>query len=306
MSDSWSLYIIILVMLNILGCAYFLVKTAKQPKEETAGTLHGHVWDDDLQELNNPLPRWWLYLFYGTILFALAYLAIYPGLGNISGWLGWQSNTAYVEEKEAFEAQYAAHFNQYLTVPADQLAQQPKALKTGRNLFLQNCAGCHGADAGGAPGFPNLADTDWLYGSSAAQIQTSITKGRQGMMPAFGGQLDETQLKQVVSYILSFTNRAGFDTAAIRAGKQIFAGRCAVCHAADGTGNLQFGAPNLTDTIWLYGGSEAEITETISSGRRGVMPAHEDALSAGKIHLLTAYLLSLSADTPKSEVSAAH
>lgn len=304
MSNSWSLYIIIFVMLNILGCAYFLFRTAKQPKDETAGTLHGHVWDDDLQELNNPLPRWWLFLFYATIIFALGYLAIYPGLGNVAGVLGWDSTQAYDAEKVAFETQYADHFDQYLNVPAEQLANNPKALKTGRNLFLQHCAACHGADAGGAPGFPNLADTDWLYGSAATQIQSSIAQGRQGMMPAFDTQLDETQMQQVVSYILSFTNRAGFDHAAIRAGQKIFAGRCAVCHAQDATGNIHFGAPNLRDDIWLFGGSEAEITKTISAGRRSAMPAHKDTLSAGKIHLLTAYLLSFSEAKQSDQLTA--
>lgn len=305
MSNSWSLYIIIFVMLNIIGCAYFLFRTAKQPKDETAGTLHGHVWDDDLQELNNPLPRWWLFLFYATIIFALGYLAIYPGLGNVAGLLGWNSTQAYDVERVAFDSEYAAHFDQYLTVSTEQLATDPKALKTGRNLFLQHCAGCHGADAGGAPGFPNLADDDWLYGGAQAQIKSSIAQGRKGMMPGFDSQLDETQTAQVVSYLLSFTDRAGFDHAAIRAGQKIFAGRCAMCHGQDATGNAQFGAPNLRDDIWLFGGSEAEITQTITAGRRSAMPAHKDILSAGKIHLLTAYLLSFTEANTPDQVTAA-
>lgn len=295
MSTSWSLYIIIFVLLNILGCGYFLFRTSKQPQGETAGTLHGHVWDDDLQELNNPLPRWWLILFYGTIVFSLGYLAVYPGLGNLAGTLNWGSEQAYLAEKQAFEEKYAAHYDQYLSIAPEQLAQDTKALKTGRNLFLQHCAGCHGADAGGAPSFPNLADQDWLYGNSATQIKTSITQGRNGIMPGFGAQLDDTKTEQLITYLLSFTGRAGFDKAAIQAGQKVFAQSCAMCHGQDATGNVHMGAPNLTDTIWLYGGSEAALRETILTGRQGAMPAHKALLSESKIHLLTAYLMSFSA-----------
>jgi cytochrome c oxidase cbb3-type subunit 3 len=298
MSTSWSLYIIIFVLLNIIGCAYFLFATAKQPKGETAGTLHGHIWDNDLQELNNPLPRWWLILFYLTIVFALAYLAVYPGLGNLSGALGWDSENAYIAEKKAFDEKYAAHYDQFLNTSATALAENPKAMKTARNVFLQHCAACHGADAAGAPGFPNLADSDWLYGNQASQIKTSIIQGRQGMMPGFTGQLDETQTQHIVRYIMSFTNRGGFDKTAINAGKQLFATRCAVCHGEAGQGNIQLGAPNLTDNVWLYGGDETALTESILKGRKGAMPTHKTLLSEGKIHLLTAYVLSVSNEAP--------
>ncbi|MEJ2755521.1 MAG: cytochrome-c oxidase, cbb3-type subunit III [Gammaproteobacteria bacterium] len=294
MSITWNIYTISLILLNIIGCAIVLYLTSIQSQHELENTHHDHIWDDNLQELNNPLPRWWMWLFYLTIVFALSYLVLYPGLGGLSGLLHWDQVRAYEAEKIAYNEKYAAYYDRYLDIDLNTLSHDTQAMATAQNLFLQRCAACHGADAHGSQGFPNLTDNDWLYGGTGELIQASITSGRNGAMPNFGEQLSLTEQSQVVSYLLSFTDRAGFDKRAIDAGKKVFQQNCIFCHGTDATGNQAVGAPNLTDDIWLHGGDPEAIRHTIQAGRQSKMPAHGDVLSAGKIHLLTAYVLSLS------------
>ena len=265
----------------------------------------GHVWDDDLQEYNNPLPKWWSNLFWLTIVFGVVYLTLYPGLGTFPGVLGWTSAGAYKAESADFDARVQPLYEKYLAMDVPAIAADPAARQTGERLFLNNCAQCHGSDAGGGKGFPNLRDHDWLYGGEAAAIVTSITNGRMGVMPAFGPILGEEGVRDAVAYVRSLSGLPN-DSLRAQLGKPIFAQNCAACHGADGKGNQAVGAPNLTDDIWLYGSSEYVIAEGITKGRHLdivdghlPMPAWGPTLSPVKIKLLAAYVWSLS-NTPRA------
>ena len=297
MSSFWSWWVIILTLGNIVAC-YWLIRWASRRRagEATQGEVTGHTWDETLQEYNNPLPRWWLWLFYITIVFGFVYLALYPGLGNFKGLLGWSEVGQYQDEMAKADAEYGPLFAKYSKEDLATLAKDPQAIKIGQRLFLNYCAGCHGSDAGGAPGFPNLTDNDWLYGGAPETIQTTILDGRNGVMPAWGQVLGAQGVDEVTAYVLSLSGRPVPDAAQVSAGKAKFETYCAACHCADGKGNQAIGAPNLTDNIWLYGGSPAIIKQTIANGRNGRMPAQRDFLGEAKVHLLAAYVYSLSAD----------
>lgn len=293
-SGFWGPYIAVITLVSVIGCAVFLKAMSIRrlaPGEKAATT--GHVWDEDLAEYNNPLPRWWAWLFYLTVIFALGYLAYYPGLGVFNGMGNWSSRGQYEEEMARAEATYGPIFNKYLQQDLQVVAADPEARQMGQRLFLTYCSQCHGSDARGARGFPDLTDNDWLYGGDPKTIETTITEGRNGMMPpmiaAVGG---EQGAKEVANYVLSLSGRP-HDATLAAAGKEKFA-VCAACHGPDGKGNQAIGAPNLTDNVWLYGGSEAAIIETITKGRSGQMPAQKDKLSPAKIHLLAAYVYGLS------------
>jgi len=296
MSSFWSLYIAGLTVGGIVACAVLL--KAMSSKRAPAGAkpeLHGHVWDEDLREYNNPLPRWWMWLFYITIVFALAYLVLYPGLGNFAGYLNWSTRGTYQDEMKTATQSYAGIYDKYRNGDLIAMAGDADARAIGQRLFLNACAQCHGSDGGGARGFPNLTDQDWLYGGDVQSIKTSITEGRNGIMPAFGAQLGTESVNQVALYVLSLS---GFPIDGIQraAGHDIFAANCVACHGADGKGNPVLGAPNLTDKTWLHGGSAAKVIETITSGRQSHMPAHKSLLDEAKINLLTAYVYGLSHD----------
>jgi cytochrome c oxidase cbb3-type subunit 3 len=288
-----SLWVVIATLLNVVGVLWLLWWTAKRrgPANAEAETT-GHVWDDDLTELNRPLPRWWLGLFLITVVFGLVYLALYPGLGNFKGTRGWSEIDQYREQSRQVEAQLARTLAPFASAPIADLEHNADALRIGRNLFLNNCAGCHGSDARGAPGFPNLTDHDWLYGGAEADVLQTIQMGRGGVMPAWKSTLGSQGTEDVLAYVLSLSGRAvpAGDPAT---GKQKFEQICSACHGADGHGNPQIGAPNLTDSIWLYGGSVAVVRETISSGHQGQMPAHLERLGETRTKLLAAYVLSL-------------
>jgi cytochrome c oxidase cbb3-type subunit 3 len=294
-SSFWNWYIIIPTLGGILGC-FLLVRwlsggTVK--KGEKAGSM-GHVWDENLEELNNPLPSWWLKLFYITLVFGLGYLVLYPGLGSFPGLLGWTSVGQYDRQMDLADARYGPLFTKYRGMPIIALAADPAAHKMGERLFVTYCAVCHGSDARGARGFPNLRDNDWLYGGSPDQIEQSILNGRAGVMPAWKDALGGEQgVADVVQYVLSLSGR-NVDQAAAARGKKKFQTFCVACHGPEGKGNQALGAPNLTDNIWLYGGSEKAVTETVSNGRHGKMPAHKEFLGEDKVHLLAAYVYSLS------------
>lgn len=296
MSNALSWWIGLVAVLNILACVWLIWWSSKPtPGEATQGQVTGHSWDGgDLQEYNNPLPRWWLYLFYITIAFALIYLVFYPGFGKFKGLLGWSQEGQYDAEVSAAKAKYDPIFQNYGKQDIPVLAKDPQAVKVGQRLFATYCAVCHGSDARGAKGFPNLTDNDWLYGGKPEAIETSILKGRESIgMPA--QNLAETDLNAVVSYITSLSGRQA-DAQLVTQGKDVFNKvGCIGCHGVDAKGNQQLGAPNLTDTVWLYGGTPAAIKETIVKGRKGKMPAHEDFLGKDKVHLLAAYVYGLSA-----------
>jgi cytochrome c oxidase cbb3-type subunit 3 len=304
-SDFWSLYVAGLTLISILACGVLLFvmgrMRVKPPVQQESGASRdttGHVWDEDLVEYNNPLPRWWMWLFYITIVFSLIYLAFYPGLGKLPGVFGWTSAGAYANEVRAADEHVKPLYAKYLELDVKQVATDAQAHAMGERLFLTHCAQCHGSDAGGGKGFPDLRDSDWLYGGEPQAIKDSITNGRNGMMPPFAAVLGAEGVKNVASYVRSLS---GLPADGLRAqlGKPLFAQNCAACHGLDGKGNQAVGAPNLTDRIWLYGSSEATIVETISKGRGSIsavsrMPSHKEDLDEGKIHLLTAYVWGLS------------
>ncbi|EPF7978530.1 cytochrome-c oxidase, cbb3-type subunit III [Vibrio harveyi] len=319
MTTFWSLWIIVITVGTLVGCAILLTWCAKDKMGVEEGEDMGHEYDG-IRELNNPLPKWWTYLFVSTFVFAAVYLTLFPGLGSFKGVLNWQSSDQTVrtleESKEAIaRAQENKHLNQYAKElddadayfgeafralahnadglrPIPEIAQDPEAIKVGQRLFLQNCSQCHGSDARGQKGFPNLTDDAWLYGGEPAAIVTTIMQGRIGQMPAWKDALGEQGVQEVVSYTLSLSGRK-VNAREAEAGKARFV-VCAACHGTDGKGNPAVGAPDLTDQDWLFGDSRAAVTETVMNGRSGVMPAWKDILGEDKVQLVAAYVWSLS------------
>lgn len=293
MSTFWSSYIVGIVMLNILGCAALLWWTRKisvEHRQEDGTTGHDY---DGIKEYDNPLPRWWMWMFCITIAFALGYLFLYPGLGNYKGYWGWTSVKEHDADIADMQKEYGPMYAAFAKRPVEELAKDDHAMKIGQRLFLNNCAVCHGSDAHGARGFPNLTDNDWLYGGKPENIEETILNGRQGAMPTWGPILGADNVKKVANYVLSLSGRNVDDKLAAE-GKNVFQTNCIGCHGPDGKGNQAVGAPNLTDNIWLYGGSEATVIQSITNGRNGRMPAWKDTLGTEKVHLLAAYVYSLS------------
>ena len=292
MSSSMTMVIAIVSILNVVGCGWLIWWTARsRPDEAAKGEVIDHVWDGDLQERNNPMPRWWLWLFALTIVFCLIYFVLYPSLGNFRGVLGWSKEGQYQKEMAQAQQQYAPIYAAFAGREVADLAKDPKALALGRSLFQNNCIVCHGSDGHGAAGFPNLTDHDWLYGGMPEDIVRSITGGREGIMPGLGAALGDQGVDEVTAYMLSLSGRTA-DPAKIEAGKARFV-LCAACHGADGKGMAALGGSNLTDDVWLYGGSPAAIRQSIVDGRHDQMPTHQ-WLGDDKIRLLAAYVDSLS------------
>jgi cytochrome c oxidase cbb3-type subunit 3 len=292
-SEFWDLYVAIASIVSIVACAVFL-KSQSVRKVPGARPTTGHVWDEDLAEYNNPLPRWWSWLFYITIVFAIAYLVLYPGLGSWRGVLGWSQLTQLEQELAAADTRFGPLYEKFAATEVEALARNPEALAIGQKLFLNNCAQCHASDGGGSRGFPSLTDRDWLWGGDAKTIKATISDGRTGTMPPFGAALGEQAVKDLAHYVMSLSGLT-HDSLRKARGEPLFKQTCAACHGADGKGNPALGAPNLTDRIWLHGSGEPAIIEIITRGRANHMPAHKELLSEAKIHLLTAYVLSLSA-----------
>jgi cytochrome c oxidase cbb3-type subunit 3 len=290
-SGFWNVYVVGIVLASIIACALLLwmQSTAKHVEGETTG----HVWDEDLQEYSNPLPSWWRWLFYITIVFSLFYLAMYPGLGTYKGQFGWTSTGQYDGEMKKADDQYGPIFKKFQSQDIMAVAANSEAKEMGQRLFLTYCSQCHGSDAKGARGFPNLADNDWLFGGTPEQIKESINKGRDAMMPAKGvnPDLNGDQIKDLAHYVRSLSGLAS-DSIRVQRGKELFAPACGACHGPDGKGTVGL-APNLTDKVWLYGSSEDTITETITKGRTNRMPAFGEFLGDAKVHLLTAYVYGL-------------
>jgi cytochrome c oxidase cbb3-type subunit 3 len=291
-SGFWNAYVMVLVFLSIAFCVFVLVSNNKARTSGPVG-LHDHIWDETLQEYNNPLPRWWMYMFWITIIFAITYLAMYPGFGNNQGKLGWSSGGQWEAEQKAAAEKYGPIFAKFRTMDLNAVAGDKEANAMGQRLFLTYCAQCHGADAKGAKGFPNLTDSDWLYGGEPETIKTTLLGGRQGMMPPFGPALGADGVKDVANYVRSLSGLA-HDSLRAQRGKELFAQNCVACHGPEAKGTQALGAPNLTDKTWLYGSSEATIIETVTNGRSNQMPAFKEFLGEDKVHLLAAYVLSLS------------
>ena len=290
-SDFWHLYIALLTLLSIVACALFL----KSQSVRKAGPVEttGHQWDGDLAEYNNPLPRWWSWLFYLTIVFSLAYRVLYPGLGSWRGTLGWSQVGQLAEEQQVAEKQFGPLYRRFAAIEVETLAKTPEALAIGQKLFLNNCAQCHASDGAGSRGFPNLTDRDWLWGGDATAIKATIAEGRTGVMPPFGAALGAEGAKNVANYVRSFSGLTS-DSLRVAFGRELYQQNCVACHGAEGKGNAALGAPNLADKTWLHGSAEPVVIETITKGRTSHMPAHKVLLDEARIHLLTAYVLSLS------------
>lgn len=293
LTSFWSGWIIVISLGSIFGSFILLsvVRKGQRFNSETEQTM-GHEFDG-IEEYDNPLPRWWYWMFVMTVVFALAYLALYPGLGNYKGLLGWTQESSYEREVAKAEAEFGPMFAQFSQTPIEELAQNDQAMRIGQRLFANNCAQCHGSAATGSYGFPNLTDDDWLYGGDAAAISQTILNGRIAAMPAWGPMLGEEGVHNVSQYVLSLSGNET-DVKAVQKGQQLYATNCLACHGAEGKGNHLFGAPNLTDNIWLYGGSPQQVMQTIRNGRNGQMPAWEGILGKDKAHVVAGYVYSLS------------
>ena len=289
-SGFWNLWVMVLVALSLLFCLYVLVSNNKRHSGPVE--LHGHVWDENLAEYNNPLPRWWLYLFWITLIFAVVYLALYPGFGNFKGVLGWSSTGQYYTEQAQAEERYGPIFAKYSDMDVAAVAADPEARGMGERLFQTYCAQCHGSDARGATGFPNLTDGAWHWGGEPDAIKATITNGRTGVMTPFGAVLGPEGVRDVANYVRSL-NGLAHDSLRAQRGEEAFQTNCVACHGADAQGMAMLGAPNLTDNNWLWGSSEAAIIDIVTNGRMNRMPGFGDFLGEDKVHLLTAYVWGL-------------
>jgi len=293
MSSFWHWFIIAIVAINVVGALWLMFSNARVPREELeGGGTTGHTWDGDLEELNNPLPMWWMGLFVITAIFLVIYLFLYPGLGNYEGSLGWSQETQYQAEVEDADARLADTFDRYDGVDPMLLMADADALALGRNVFANNCTTCHGSDARGAPGFPDLTDDVWNWGGEPARVLETILEGRSGMMPANQAMLGTEGVERLAHYVRQLSG-GEFVPAKAAEGEARFA-FCGACHGMTGTGNPMLGAPDLTDGSWLYGGGFDTIRTTIAEGRNGVMPAHRELIGETRARLVAAYVLSLS------------
>ena len=292
-SNFWPYFIAIVTIVGIVACGLLLWFSSKIRVVNNEDNTSGHVWDEDLKEMNNPLPRWWVWLFVITIIYGLVYLAVYPGLATYEGKFGWTQENQYdaevAEANEALKPIYA----KFVDIPVETLSTLPMAKSIGERLYMNNCAQCHASDARGGRGFPNLTDNDWLHGGSPEKIQETITNGRNGMMPPMGAVVgSEEDVKNLANYVLSLSGSMN-NAARAGLGAEKFA-TCAACHGPEGKGNQVLGAPNLTDNIWLHGAGEAQIMDRIMNGKVNQMPAQEGRLTPEQIKVLAAYVWGLS------------
>jgi len=288
-SAFWPYFISAIVIGGIVFCMAVLLLTSKSHDAAHTGESTGHVYDEDIIEMNNPMPRWWMWMFVLTCVFGVAYLFLYPGLGTWEGKLGWSQVKQYEQEVKESNDRIAPIYAKYANMPAEEVAKDAKAMAIGERLFMNNCAQCHGSDAHGSRGFPNLTDNDWLYGGAPETIKETITNGRNGMMPPMAAAIGNAdEVKNVAHYVLSLSESA-HDTNRAALGKEKFAA-CAACHGVDGKGNQAIGAPNLTDDTWLHGAGEAAIIERINHGKNNKMPAQGSRFTPEQIHVLAAYV----------------
>jgi cytochrome c oxidase cbb3-type subunit III len=296
MNAFWHWFVVIITLAFIVAMVWLFVATgrAKVPSgtntegEETTG----HVWDEDLTELNNPMPRWWLWLFYGTVIWSLIYLVLYPGLGNFAGTLGWSSEGQYWEERGRADQQFDERFGALSRRPLEELVVDQDALRIGSNIFAHNCSTCHGSDARGARGYPNLTDGHWIWGGEVDQVWHSIYEGRHAVMPGLGNALNEQEITRTAVYVQQLAGLS-VDSTMAAAGKRHYDMLCLACHGPEGRGNPMLGAPDLTAGTYIDGGSLNDLRQTIRDGRQGVMPAQKDLLGEARSRFVTAYVLSL-------------
>ncbi len=292
-SNFWALYVAGITVVSILACLLLLWFSGKAKAMTAHDNTTGHVWDGDLREMNNPLPRWWAYLFVITIVFAFAYLALYPGLGTYQGKLGWSSTGQHQIEVDKGNAEVAPLYAKFTAMPPEEVAKDAQAMAIGERLYMNNCAQCHASDARGNKGFPNLTDNDWLGGGSHDVIKTTILQGRMGNMPPMAAAVGNSDdVKNLAQYVLSLSGSPS-DSIKASLGKSKFAA-CAACHGMDGKGNQALGAPNLTDDIWLHGYGETAIISAINNGFANQMPAQDKVLTPAQIHVLASYVWGLS------------
>jgi cytochrome c oxidase cbb3-type subunit 3 len=296
-SDIWSTYVAIATLVSIVLCAVLLWLMARAPTTKEEGSTTGHVWDEDLREANNPMPRWWIGLFVITILFGLGYLVAYPGLGSYKGELAWSTGGEYAKDMARATRELEPVYAAYAAMPAERVAGDPAAMAIGERLFLNNCAQCHGSDARGSKGFPNLADGDWLHGGTPDKIKESITRGRTGVMPPMADAVGSPEdVKNVANYVLSLSG-SPHDSVRAGLGKGKFSA-CAACHGVGGAGNPALGAPNLADKVWLHGYGQEAIIAIINTGKTNQMPAQQGRLTEAQIHVLASYVWGLSNKLP--------
>ncbi|MFT3761350.1 MAG: cytochrome-c oxidase, cbb3-type subunit III [Pseudoxanthomonas sp.] len=299
MSTAWTWYVIVLVAINIVGCVALLWWTSRRHPGDPAPEDTSHVWDGDLTEYNKPLPRWWINLFYLTIVFAIGYLFWFGGLGGITGYGKWSSASEHAAQKVLADKKLEATFKPYAGQAIDALAKDPKALALGKQIFANTCATCHGSSGQGAIGYPNLTDDIWHWGGDPDAILTTVLDGREGVMPEWGTTLTGMAGPDAVDYVIAYVRALrdpsllSNDYLAVQ-GKKLYDGICVACHGPDGKGNQALGAPDLTDDYWLYGSSKASLAKTISQGRHGTMPAHRELLGETRSRLAAAYVWSLS------------
>ena len=302
MSTFWSWYVSVLTIGTLLALLWLVFATRKGEKKGTTDQTMGHAFDG-IEEYDNPLPKWWFMLFIGTIIFAVAYLALYPGLGNWKGVLpgyegGWTQVKQWQKEVDKADAQYGPIYAKYAAMPIAEVAKDEQALKMGGRLFSTYCSICHGSDAKGAVGFPNLSDSNWRWGGEPDTIKTTILHGRMAIMPGWGSSIGDGGVENVSACVRS--SLAGLplpegSNADLQAGQTIFNSNCMACHGPQGKGMPMMGAPDLTHPAgWIYGSSLAQLQQTIRYGRNGQMPAQDAYLGNDKVHLLAAYVFSLS------------
>ncbi len=309
MTTFWSWYITILTLGTVVALIWLIFATRKGQRADTTDQTVGHSFDG-IEEFDNPLPKWWFMMFVATIIFALAYWVLYPGLGNWKGVLpgyegGWTQDKQYDKEMSKADAEFGPIFAKYAAMSIEDVAKDPQAIKIGGRLFASNCSVCHGSDAKGTYGFPNLTDDIWRWGGSPDEIQASILNGRQAAMPAWLAILGSEGVNNVASYVVSDLGGRKLpegSKADAAAGKVIYATNCSACHGAEGHGNPAMGAPDLTKPAgFIYGTSLAQVEQTLRYGRHGVMPAQLEFLGEDKVHLLAAYVYSLSHDKQETE-----
>ncbi len=292
-SNFWSVFITAVTLVGIVACLLLLWFSGKARAMTVDDNTTGHVWDGDLRELNNPLPRWWAWLFVITIVFSLVYLVLYPGLGTFAGKLGWTSSGQHQAEVDKGTTDVAPLYARFATMQPEDIARDAAAMAIGERLFMNNCSQCHGSDARGAKGIPNLTDNDWLGGGTPEIIENNIAKGRLAVMPPMAAALGSTDdAKNVAQYVLSLSG-SPHDSVRASLGKEKFV-VCAACHGMDGKGNQAIGSANLTDDIWLHGYGEAAILDMINNGKTNQMPAHASKLTPVQIRVLAAYVWGLS------------
>ncbi|MEM9207642.1 MAG: cytochrome-c oxidase, cbb3-type subunit III [Pseudomonadota bacterium] len=294
MASFWHWFIAAGTVLFTLWCIWLVHWSSKQgPTLKADEDLVGHTWDGDLEEWNNPAPRWWKYLYFITIAFALYYMVAYPGLGSFDGVLGWSQYDQYEEEMAAANARYTPIYEKFAAMPFDELKTNGEAHSLGGSLYASYCTTCHGSDARGAAGFPNLTDADWQWGNSELALTMTLRNGRNGIMPALGSALGGSDgVDNMVSYVRTLSGLEQRTVNAASAQSQ-FEALCGACHGADGKGNQMLGAPNLTDEVWLYGSGAEAIRVTIMQGRNGMMPAHGNLLGEARLRILAAYVAGL-------------